>query len=59
MNALKTAANQIKTFGTWIRTDTYTDATADVYRVDTVTNATIYTDKRGHVQQVTFQYAMR
>lgn len=59
MNALKTAANQIKTLGTWINTIKYKEATADIYRVDTVTNAIIYTDKRGHVQQVTFEYAMK
>lgn len=59
MNALKTAANQIKTLGTLINTIKYNNSTADIYRVDTVTNAIIYIDKRGHVQQVTFEYAMK
>ena len=59
MNALKTVAHQIEEHGTWLRTEEYKTATADIYRIDTVTNATIYTNKRGHVAQVTFSYAMR
>ena len=59
MNTLKTVAKQIEEFGTWIRAEEYSNVSADVYRMDTVVNAIIYTDKRGHIQQVTFQYAMK
>lgn len=59
MNALKTVAHQIEEHGTWLRAEEYEKVTADIYRIDTVTNATIYTNKTGHVEQVTFSYAMR
>ena len=59
MNALKTVAHQIEEFGTWLRAEDDKTRTVDVYRIDSVTNATIYTNKRGHVEQVIFSYAMR
>lgn len=59
MNTLKTVASQIEEHGTWLRAEEYKTVIADIYRMDTVTNATIYTNKRGHVEQVTFSYAMR
>lgn len=59
MNALKTCAKQIEAFGTWMRAENYKDATCDIYRLDAVTNARIWQDKRGYIKQVTFEYAMR
>lgn len=60
MNTMKTVANQIETFGKYLRTvDTEAGITVDIYRVDTVTNARICRDKRKSVRMVTFEYAMR
>lgn len=59
MNALKTCAKQVEEFGIWIRSEQYTQTSCDIYRLDTVTNARIWQDKRGHIQQVTFEYSMK
>ena len=59
MNALKTCAQQIEEFGTWIRAENYEVSTCDIYRLDTVTLARIWKDKYGKIKQVTFVYAMR
>ena len=60
MNTMKTIANQIETFGKYLRTvDTEAGITVDIYRMDTVTNARICRDKKRSVRMVTFEYSMR
>lgn len=63
MNQLKTLAHQVKTFGTYLRTDEVaTESTkpckVDVYRMDTVTHAYIEHDRQGNPRAVTFCYGM-
>ena len=60
MNTMKTIANQIETFGKYLRTvDIEAGITVDIYRIDTVTNARICRDKKKSVRMITFEYAMR
>lgn len=58
MNALKTAAEQVKEFGVYLYEKEYTTGKAEHYRLDTVTEAIVYTDKRNKTKQVTFRYTM-
>lgn len=58
MNVLKTAAEQVKEFGKYLYEKEYTTGKAEHYRLDTVTEAIVYTDKRNKEKQVTFRYMM-
>lgn len=57
MYQLKTVAQQVEEFGTYLRTDTVNNTRIDIYMVDRSTHAHIERDKNGNPKTVTFTSA--
>lgn len=54
MNQLKTVAQQVEEFGTYIRSYIANGENIDVYKIDTSTHAHICRDKNDNPKSVTF-----
>lgn len=57
MNALKTVAEQVEEYGTFIEEQQYNKTTVKRYRMDTVTDALVYI-VNNKPRQVSFIYSM-
>lgn len=57
MNALKTLAEQVEEYGTFVEEQQYNKTTVKRYRMDTVTDALVYITNN-KPRQVSFIYSM-